>query len=173
MEPHGTQTLPLFPLGMVVFPNQTLPLHIFEERYKQMIADCALQREGEDYGPFGMSFEHEGDIAPIGCAVQVLKVTRRYSNGTFDVICRGAWRYRAIEVEQNVQPYLTARVEMLEDEEAEFADPAMQQLVREHLRRLMDQASQEMGSLGYGPQTDDLDAALQGLDEGDTFVLAQ
>ena len=57
------QIIPLFPLSIVVFPGHLVPLHIFEERYKKMIADCAGE-EGR-YEPFGISYENDGDVAAI------------------------------------------------------------------------------------------------------------
>jgi ATP-dependent Lon protease len=136
-----------------------------------MIADCTPAREGQDYGLFGMSFEHEGTISSVGCAVQVLKVTRRYSNGTFDIVCRGAWRYRLTETLQE-RAYLTARVERLDDEDAGLVNPSLRLLVQERLQQLMDLASQDMGGLGYGPQADDLES-LQEITDVDAFELAQ
>ncbi|MDP7632158.1 MAG: LON peptidase substrate-binding domain-containing protein [Candidatus Latescibacteria bacterium] len=168
---HG-QVLPLFPLGIVVFPDQALPLHIFENRYKEMIADCCAEGEGE-YEPFGLSFEHEGNAAPVGCAVQVMKVTREYSNGTFDIVCRAVWRYRTLEVREHERSYLMAHVERLDDEEVGPVDPSIRLLVRERLGQLTDLAAQDMGSLGYGSHDDDPEQSLDALDVGDAFVIAQ
>ena len=161
---HG-QILPLFPLGIVVFPDQALPLHIFEDRYKEMIADCCAEGEGE-YEPFGLSFEHEGNVAPVGCAVQVMKVTRQYSNGTFDIVCRAVWRYRTLEVREHERSYLMAHVERLDDEEVGPVDHSIRLLVRERLGQLTDLAAQDMGSLGYGSHDDDPEQSLDALDVG-------
>ncbi len=155
-----------------MFPDQTLPLHIFEDRYKKMIADCA-QADSGDYSLFGLSYEHEGDIASVGCAVQVVKVTRQYSNGTFDIICRTLWRYRIAEIRDDEQPYLTARVERLDDNDDGPVDPALQSLVSERLRQLADLAAQDMGSDGYGLQADELDVSGHTLEDVEAFAVAQ
>ena len=171
--PHSApQTFPLFPLGVVVFPEQTLPLHIFEDRYKKMIADCA-QQGSDDYSLFGISYEHEADIAPVGCAVQVLKVTRQYSNGTFDIVCRALWRYRIIDVRDHERSYLVALVEPLDDDEDGPADPALQMLVADRLRQLTQLVDQDMGGAGFGSQEDEPDESLPHQDDADAFTIAQ
>jgi ATP-dependent Lon protease len=156
---------------VVVFPEQTLPLHIFEDRYKKMIADCA-QQGSDDYSLFGLNYEHEGDIAPVGCAVQVMKVTRQYSNGTFDIICRALWRYRIIDVRDHERSYLVAQVEPLNDDEDGPVDPALQMLVEDRLRQLTQLVGQDMGGAGFGSQADELES-LSHQDDADAFAIAQ
>ena len=66
------QTIPLFPLSIVVFPGHLVPLHIFEARYRQMIEDCAMA-DGS-HQPFGISFDDNGKVAGTGCCVTVGQV---------------------------------------------------------------------------------------------------
>ena len=58
--------LPLFPLDVVLFPEMLLPLHIFEERYKEMIAECL-----QGNSPFGVLYAHDDRVATIGCTAEI------------------------------------------------------------------------------------------------------
>ena len=77
------RTLPLFPLQVVVFPRERIRLHIFEERYKQLISDC------ENNGlSFGIPTVLEGKMS-YGTEIRLLKIVKRYENGTSDILCEG------------------------------------------------------------------------------------
>ena len=163
------QTIPLFPLSLVVFPGHLVPLHIFEERYKKMIADCA--DEGGRYRPFGISYDNDGDVAGVGCAVTVMRRAEANADGSFDIVCRAQSRYRLLQGFED-EAYLRGRVEFFEDEEEDEADPALQELVRMRFRDLVELAAQEAGAQivdGEGVQED----AARGLEEGDAWAIAQ
>ena len=111
--------LPIFPLNAVLFPNAPLPLQIFEERYRAMLNDCAesdsrfgvaLIREGLEVG--GPAVPHE--IGTVARIVQVDEIER----DRFFVSAVGEARFRLLEIVHRV-PYLTARVEVLDDEGAD------------------------------------------------------
>ena len=114
------QIIPLFPLSIVVFPGHLVPLHIFEERYKKMIADCAGE-EGR-YEPFGISYENDGDVAAIGCAVTVTRRAEANAEGSFHIVCRARRRYRILQVYKD-DAYLRGHVEFFDDDEDDEADP--------------------------------------------------
>ena len=78
------ELLPLFPLQVVLFPRTALPLHIFEERYKQMIAD--VQR---GHTEFGVVLAGEKGIVNTGCTATVEKVLKKYPDGRMDLITSG------------------------------------------------------------------------------------
>lgn len=157
--------IPLFPLSIVVFPGHIVPLHIFEDRYKRMVADCT---GGDVDEPFGICFENDGDIAEVGCAVTVSRITERYADGSFDVICRAGSRYRTVEVFEK-RAYLMGRVEYFDDDDGD-PDPALQELVRQRFRSLVDLAAEEAGAhIDEGAQEE----AAKGLEEGDAFAVAQ
>lgn len=103
--------LPLFPLNTVLFPAMPLRLHIFEERYKQMIARClaedmhfgvVLIRQGSEVGAPAWPFE-------IGTTAQIISVERLFE-GRMNLVAVGRRRFRVLDVQQNL-PYLTGRVE--------------------------------------------------------------
>ncbi len=107
---------PLFPLGLVALPSELVPLHIFEERYKTMIARC-LEEECE----FGIVWLADDGLRPIGCACEVAEVLERMPDGRLNLIARGTRPFR-IEARQEELAYPAGTVEFLADR-AEDADP--------------------------------------------------
>ena len=76
--------LKLFPLSLVSFPTKIVPLHIFEERYKNLISEC-LNNKSE----FGIVYQNNNSLAEFGCSMKVLEVVKKYSDGRMDVITKG------------------------------------------------------------------------------------
>lgn len=141
--------LPLFPLNVVLFPGMPLPLHIFEERYKAMIADCI-----RDARPFGVVLVEqgaaEGDPAQpvaVGCTAEIAQV-QPLDQGRMLIMTVGRERFRIVRLEQS-QPYLVGLVEPApldtEDEvwEAQGAD-ALEPLVIEYLNKLAQMGNVEV-----------------------------
>ena len=165
------QLIPLFPLSIVVFPGQPVPLHIFEERYKEMIADCEAPPGGE-YGPFGVSLERsEGEVENIGCTVVIEEIGQRYPDGSFDIFGWGRRRYLTRE-KYGDRSYTTARVEYIDDVEEE-ANAALVSAVGERLSQLA-----ELVSGGAGPgepegQPAGLDANGTGSKQGSFAIAAR
>ncbi len=106
-----TLRIPLFPLRLVVFPDDVVPLHIFEERYKRLITDV---RGGGGVGRFGIVLVEERGTAEVGCAVSLERVVREYEDGRMDILVRGREVIAVREVMRD-QPYFTARAEVLRD----------------------------------------------------------
>jgi Lon protease-like protein len=85
--------LPIFELPVVLLPGELLPLHIFEERYKRMIARCI--DEGE---PFGIVFrDDDGGARRIGCEARVTEVTERFEDGRLNIIVTGERPFRVLD----------------------------------------------------------------------------
>ena len=162
------QTIPLFPLSIVVFPGHLVPLHIFEERYKKMIADCT--DAGGRNRPFGISYANDGDVAGVGCALVVVRQEEPNENGSFDIVCRARSRYRIVQRIDD-GPYPRAQVEFFEDDEEDAADPALQGLVKSRFGALVDLAAKEAGTQILDGQ--DAEEAAKGLEEGDAWAIAQ
>jgi hypothetical protein len=78
------KTIPIFPLELVAFPGEALNLHIFEPRYRQLIADCAESGE-----PFGVPAVVNRRIGPLGTLVELVEITERYEDGRMDIRTRG------------------------------------------------------------------------------------
>ena len=101
--------LPLFPLDVVLFPEMLLPLHIFEERYKEMIAEC-LQGDS----PFGVLYSHEDTVETIGCTAEIRQVLKRYPDGRLDLVAVGRKRFQVTFFDSE-RAYLRGSVELLPD----------------------------------------------------------
>ena len=104
--------IPLFPLPLVVLPGEIVPLHIFEERYKAMIADC--RRGGGAARPFGIALARGNEVHAAGCTVSIVEVVREYEDGRLDLVTVGQTRFRVRELFHD-RPYHTAAVEYFGD----------------------------------------------------------
>jgi Lon protease-like protein len=102
--------LPLFPLDVVLFPGTTLPLHIFEPRYKEMIGECLAQRR-----TFGVVRAVEQGLAEIGCTAEIVTVVKEYPDGRIDLVGEGRERFELLRVNQE-RSFLQAEVLMISDE---------------------------------------------------------
>ncbi len=100
----------LFPLNLILFPGSQLPLHIFESRYKRLIADVMT-----DDTVFGMNNIDSLHINPVGCTARVERILRRYEDGRLDIVVRGEQRYRISATFEDRKSYLTAEVEFFDD----------------------------------------------------------
>lgn len=89
--------LPLFPLRLVVFPGEELRLHIFEPRYRQLLA------EAREHGmPFGIPAYLEDALAAFGTSVALRNVTREYDDGRLDVVVTGEQAFRLVDFQKEV-----------------------------------------------------------------------
>ena len=102
--------LALFPLNVVLFPGMTLPLHIFEERYKAMIADCL-----DDDREFGIVWMSDDGLRPIGCACEVTEVLERMDDGRMNILVEGGDVFRLLRRIDEL-PYPAGDVELLDEE---------------------------------------------------------
>jgi Lon protease-like protein len=111
-----TRDFPLFPLGLVALPSELIPLHIFEDRYKAMIARC-LEEESE----FGIVWLADDGLREIGCACEIAEILERMPDGRINLVARGTRVFR-IEERQDELVYPAGTVEFLEDGD-EDVDP--------------------------------------------------
>ncbi len=141
-----SRKLPLFPLGTVLFPGLLLPLHIFEERYRQLVRDLLdgpeprhfgvlAIRKGRETGIDGISALYE-----IGCTATIRRVTQ-YQDGRYDVLTVGTQRFALTELDDQSQPYLTGKADLLDEASgdagaAEAAAMAVQGAFRAYLDEL-------------------------------------
>ncbi len=102
--------LPLFPLEVVLFPGATLPLHIFEPRYKEMIGRC-LDQQSE----FGVVLVQDEVIAEVGCAARITEVVKRYEDGRLDILTEGSRRFEIL-YQNREEEVLRGEVAFFEDE---------------------------------------------------------
>jgi Lon protease-like protein len=140
--------LPLFPLpNVVLFPNVFLPLHIFEPRYREMVADAlasdrmigmVLLRPGWDG-----DYEGRPPIYPIGCS-GVLTHTERLPDGCYNLVLRGIERFRIVE-EDHARSYRRALVEPLGERPLDAADRAVIQRQRSKLESMLGPSQSSAG----------------------------
>jgi Lon protease-like protein len=102
--------LPLFPLEVVLFPGRLLPLHIFEDRYKEMIAEAV--RDGSE---FGVVLAGSKGLANIGCTAQVDRILREYGDGRMDIVSVGKRRFEILLVNEE-RSFLRGAVDYFDDE---------------------------------------------------------
>ncbi|MDF0715894.1 LON peptidase substrate-binding domain-containing protein [Muricauda sp. 334s03] len=124
--------LPLFPLKSVFFPGETVPLHIFEDRYKQLIADC--RREALTFGiPVYIN-----DTISYGTEVQLVEVVNTYKSGEMDVVCVARQVFKVLSFEKLLdgKPYAGGEVEFLEVQND--ADDGLRQEVLQKVEALYD-----------------------------------
>lgn len=129
MDAAENRELGVFPLGLVALPGERIPLHIFEPRYRALVADCALESQ-----PFVIALAGEESVARIGCTVRLDGVIRRFSDGRMNLVVAGVGRVEILERTEG-RPYLTARVRELPDL-APAADPALAAAVLDGFRRV-------------------------------------
>ncbi len=124
--------LPLFPLQSVFYPGETVPLHIFEERYKQLIHDC--RKEALTFG-IPVYINH---TITYGTEVQLVEVVNTYESGEMDVVCvaRQVFRVLSFEKQMDGKLYGGGEVEFLEMEND--ADDGLREEVMQRVETLYD-----------------------------------
>ena len=104
--------LPLFPLPLVLLPTEVVPLHIFEERYKEMIALCLEERR-----EFGIVWLSDDGLKEVGCTAKVAEVLEQMEDGRMNILVRGGTPFRLLEKQEH-HAYPAGTVELLGDESA-------------------------------------------------------
>lgn len=115
--------LPLFPLNVVLFPRTPLPLHIFEERYKEMIGEAI-----ESHAEFGVVLAGEKGIVNTGCTAVIEKVLKKYDDGRMDVLAVGRRRFEILMLNDD-KSYLRGAVEFFDDEAFDPIPPGVKERV--------------------------------------------
>ena len=143
--------LPLFPLQVVLLPGTPLPLHVFEERYKEMMAEV-LEAKSE----FGVVLAGDKGICNMGCSASIEKVLEKYPDGRMDVLTVGRRRFEILALDDE-KSYLRGEVSFFDDEDFEPT-------AEETRRRVLDsyKVMQEIGELEAAePELDDPQVSFQ------------
>ena len=122
--------LPLFPLGIVLFPDEMVPLHIFEERYKRLVSDC--MRDGT---PFGIILYEGGKLSQVGCAATIASIERTYEDGRLDISVVGRDRFRVNTITDDGS-YMLSDVDWIEDATESADGREVQRLIAQHMKLL-------------------------------------
>ena len=132
--------LPLFPLEIVLLPEEPLPLHIFEDRYKTMIGECLQAKAaGKGQQEFGVVLLKGQAVSAVGCTARIVNLTRQYEDGRMDILTVGKRRFEILLTNEE-RPYLQGAVDYFEDEgpdapSDEAAEHAIERF-REAMRKL-------------------------------------
>ena len=120
--------LPLFPLSEVLYPGELLPLHIFEERYRQMTAYC-LQQDT----PFGILCMNDGRMAKTGCSARIRRVVQRYDDGRLDILVEGEARFQWVSLHKDCA-YLTGEINWFSESNQLARKGAIERVIAQHMR---------------------------------------
>ncbi len=134
MPGRVVQDFPIFPLGLVALPREFVPLHIFEPRYRTMVAE-ALDQDAE----FGIVWSDEEGLRDMGCAVEITRVLERMEDGRINIVTRGTRPFRIIETVDHL-PYPAATISWVEDAEEE-GDEAVEGAAQAAYAELVEQAT--------------------------------
>lgn len=122
-------TIPMFPLNMVLLPGETKTLHIFEERYKQLVADCLLND-----AHFGIPFMNQKSMGNYGIEVKISTVIKKHENGEMDIAIEGVRAFKLIEFSQILPPKLYgAGIIQYEEEILDKPSHILQELTKEYI----------------------------------------
>ena len=133
----------LFPLNVVLLPGERVPLHIFEERYKDLIGACIENSE-----EFGLLLAEETELRTIGTSASVIDVLNRYDDGRMDIIVEGRDRFRVTRVKE-IRSYLTAEVQPFADARAD-ADQGLVAACLAALERVADVTGTDAAAIEVG-----------------------
>jgi uncharacterized protein len=115
-----SEMLPLFPLGAVLYPGMLMPLHIFEERYRQLVRDLLDRPEPRQFGVIAIRKGRETGIDgvhslyEVGCTATLRRVDR-HTDGRFDLLTVGAQRFRLTRLD-DTRPYYQGEIEPLAED---------------------------------------------------------
>lgn len=135
--------LPLFPLQLVAFPGSAIPLHIFEDRYREMVGEA--ETAGTE---FGIVLSKDGGVVNAGCSVVVESVLQRYPDGRFDVLTRGRRRFSLLGIDQE-KAYLRGEVEFFDDDDVTPAAAELRARALEAFQEVM-RATEATGGTARG-----------------------
>lgn len=123
-------SLPLFPLNLVLYPGEQLPLHIFEERYKDLTRYCL-----DHDVTFGIVRAEDDAVVEVGTTARIQEVVTRYDDGRLDILVEGEERFRLLEIHDE-KSYYTADVVLLEEEESSIDLNLKERVITQHMKLL-------------------------------------
>lgn len=140
----GVTDFPLFPLDLVLLPSELVPLHIFEERYREMVDTCLEEERG-----FGVIWLSDGGLKDVGCAARIEEVLERYEDGRFDILVEGTSPFRLMRRRED-RAYPSGDIELLEDRPTAPTASAVEK-TREAFAQLAERAT------GAAPENEELE----------------
>lgn len=135
--------LPLFPLGVVLFPRTPLPLHIFEERYKELISEAI-----RDQSEFGVVLAAERGILNLGCTARVTRVIERHEDGRLDILTLGETRFELHRLDSE-RSFYRGEVTYFDDETGESSAEELRRNVLVEFHRAFGPPSEIEAEIDY------------------------
>jgi Lon protease-like protein len=132
---------PLFPLPIVLLPSEVVPLHIFEDRYKQMIGRCLDERS-----EFGIVWLADDGLKEVGCTAQIAEVLERAPDGRMNILIRGTSPFRLLTRQEDFE-YPAGTVELLDDGPPEVEEEVGEE-ARERYADLLEEITDERPDAG-------------------------
>jgi Lon protease-like protein len=136
VAPPPQTDFPLFPLPIVLLPSEVVPLHIFEDRYKTMIAECLEERR-----EFGIVWLADDGLREVGCSAQIAEVLERAPDGRMNILVRGSTPFKLLERQEDLV-YPAGTIEFL-DEGADDVDTKVGEEARERYADLLERITDE------------------------------
>jgi ATP-dependent Lon protease len=159
--------IPLFPLPLVLLPNAALPLHIFEDRYREMMGEIIPA-----HAEFGMVLCKDQGIVNIGCTATVEQVVRRYPDGRLDIVAVGRRRFTVVSLNDD-KSYLRATVEFFNDEQADDVPAELRsRAIHEYrqLRKVVDDPSRAEAQLDQPQMSFELGGLIDDTDKRQSLL---
>jgi Lon protease-like protein len=159
------ERFPLFPLGIVLLPEEVVPLHIFEDRYKLMVGEC-LEYERE----FGIVWLSDSGLRDIGCTAAITELLETMDDGRMNILVRGSRPFRLLRRIEEL-PYPAGDIELLDDDGAD-PRPASLEATRERYAELVERLTEsrpdsaqlaDLGAYGIAATIDFAHDAKQSL----------
>jgi uncharacterized protein len=126
-----TNFIPIFPLGIVVYPGENLNLHIFEPRYKQLIIECYAAKK-----PFGIPVVIENKLQDYGSMVEINELSKMHDNGEMDIKTKGVKVFRILEIIKDVPDKLYSGAIVNYPDNFEKENPDMMRKLMSSIRDL-------------------------------------
>lgn len=155
----GIRHLPLFPLNLVLLPNEFLPLHIFEPRYRKMVQDATDEKNmfGVVMFDAAESFAETPAVGSVGCVAEI-RQAQQMPDGRSNLLTVGTIRFRLLDYIDAGEPYLVGDVEFFEDEPQNetILEPLADEvfILFDRIARAAQKLSGQRGTLPEIPRTD-------------------
>src|SRR4051794_4167912 len=139
--------LPVFPLPLVLLPGELLPLHIFEPRYRELVARCLVGPE-----PFCVVLEDDEGVRDVGCLARDVTVLERLEDGRLNIVVSGGEPVRLGPIDDSAHSYLSAEATLLEDDDEAVAEEQVEAALSAYRALLSDIGREDPEPLGAQPR---------------------
>ncbi|MFT4062122.1 MAG: LON peptidase substrate-binding domain-containing protein [Edaphocola sp.] len=126
-----TNFVPIFPLEAVVYPEEKLPLHVFEPQYKQLVEECIAQKK-----TFGMPVTQTGEMQEYGTLVQITKCGKPYEDGSRDITVKGLKVFRVLQLVDLPEKKFKGAIVNYPENDTMLVKPELSKLIYDEVKQL-------------------------------------